>query len=63
MWDHPTSKSCKDIQEMVKSEDWLMLDKIMLKRLAFGTAGIRGRMGPGFGQVTTFKLDSTFKAL
>ena len=46
-WDCEFSKSSAEIKQMVEEEKWDQLERIMLKRLAFGTAGIRGRMGPG----------------
>jgi len=47
-WDR-NEKSKSAIQELFDAENWTELGKILLKRLEFGTAGIRGRMGPGFG--------------
>ena len=46
-WNVKDSKSYKDVDEMVKASKWNELEKIMVNRLAFGTAGLRGRMGPG----------------
>ena len=46
-WDHPSSKSYNKVQELIAAANWQELEKIMMTRLAFGTAGIRGRMGPG----------------
>lgn len=39
--------SFQGIQDFVAAKNWTHLRKIMGKRLAFGTAGIRGNMGPG----------------
>ena len=46
-WDSPGSPSYIHIKKLAENENWQELSKIMLKRLAFGTAGIRGKMGPG----------------
>ena len=46
-WNVKGSKSSNDVEEMVKACKWKELEKIMGKRLAFGTAGLRGKMGPG----------------
>ena len=39
------------VQKLVEDGDWKELGSIMAPRLEFGTAGIRGRMGPGFGRM------------
>ena len=39
------------VQKLVEDGDWKELGAIMAPRLEFGTAGIRGRMGPGFGRM------------
>ena len=46
-WNVESSKSYQDVIEMVEESRWKELEKIMVNRLAFGTAGLRGRMGPG----------------
>ena len=46
-WDIQDSKSYQDITQMVDAKRWKELEKIMANRLAFGTAGLRGKMGPG----------------
>jgi len=50
LWDE-NEKTKAEVSELKITQDWETLGKIMLKRLEFGTAGIRGRMGPGFGQM------------
>ena len=47
-WDQKTSESYLHVKTLVREKKWTDLSKIMLKRLAFGTAGIRGKMGPGY---------------
>merc|ERR1712013_759184 len=49
-WDE-NSKTLLEINTLVENQEWDKLEKIMVKRLEFGTAGIRGRMGAGFGQM------------
>ena len=39
------------VEKLVEDGDWKELGAIMAPRLEFGTAGIRGRMGPGFGRM------------
>ena len=46
-WNVKGSKSYHDVENMIKDSKWKELAKIMVDRLAFGTAGLRGRMGPG----------------
>ena len=46
-WDDKQSKSYAAIVDLVQQNHWEKLNNIMTKRLKFGTAGIRGRMGPG----------------
>ena len=46
-WNIQDSKSYQDITQMVAAKRWKELEKIMVNRLAFGTAGLRGKMGPG----------------
>lgn len=43
--------------------DWPHLQRIMAPRLEFGTAGIRGRMGPGFGQLNDLTIIQTTQGL
>ena len=46
-WNIQDSKSYQDITQMIDAKRWKELEKIMVNRLAFGTAGLRGEMGPG----------------
>ena len=49
-WDQ-NQGTLAEINSLVTNLEWEKLTRIMVKRLEFGTAGIRGRMGPGFGQM------------
>ena len=46
-WDCRSSNSYATIQNLVAEKNWTELENVMSKRLKFGTAGIRGRMGYG----------------
>lgn len=46
-WD-TNEKTLADIKDKVEDEKWDELKKIMMGRLAFGTAGLRAKMGAGF---------------
>ena len=46
-WDCRSSNSFATIQNLVTEKNWSELENVMSKRLKFGTAGIRGRMGYG----------------
>ena len=43
--------SIMQVEKLVEDGDWKELAAIMAPRLEFGTAGIRGRMGAGFGRM------------
>jgi len=62
-WDNEQSKDYGQIKKLVQEQEWNQLKKIMLKRLAFGTAGLRGRMGPGFGQMNDLVIIQTTQGL
>ena len=49
-WDKNTATRT-EVTNLVNTSEWDKLAKMMNKRLEFGTAGIRGRMGAGFGQM------------
>ncbi|KAM7458444.1 hypothetical protein BLSTO_00796 [Blastocystis sp. subtype 1] len=46
-WD-PVVSTREEISQLLKEEDWKALEKAIMHRLAFGTAGLRGRMGAGY---------------
>ena len=47
-WDNKKSKSYTNIKDLVMQKNWIILERLMMNRLKFGTAGIRGKMGPGY---------------
>lgn len=49
-WDK-NADTLEEINTLVGNSEWKKLEKMLMKRLEFGTAGIRGRMGAGFGQM------------
>ena len=61
-WDRNT-RTATEVNNLVNTGDWDQLGKIMLKRLQFGTAGIRGRMGAGFGQMNDLVIIQTTQGL
>lgn len=48
---------------MIKTNDAKVLEKLFLKRLGFGTAGLRGRMGPGYNQMNDLVIIQTSQGL
>ena len=46
-----TIVSISQVQRLLDDDNWTELATIMAPRLEFGTAGIRGRMGAGFGRM------------
>ena len=46
-----TIVSISQVQRLLDDGNWTELATIMAPRLEFGTAGIRGRMGAGFGRM------------
>jgi len=62
-WNVKGSKSYQDVDDMIKDSKWKELEKIMVDRFAFGTAGLRGRMGPGFGQMNDLVIIQTTQGL
>ncbi|CAH8830213.1 unnamed protein product [Trichobilharzia szidati] len=51
------------IQSMKDKGEWDNLKKILLKRMAFGTAGLRAKMGPGFSQMNDLTIIQTTQGL
>jgi phosphomannomutase len=44
-------------------KDVAQLRKLLLSRLKFGTAGLRGRMGPGYSQMNDLVIIQTAQGL
>lgn len=51
------------IQALVDSGDTATLSKLLGRRLAFGTAGLRGPMGPGYSQMNNLVIMQTMQGL
>ena len=54
-WNIKGSKSYEDVYQMAQDKKWKELKKIMNNRLAFGTAGLRGKMGAGLELFNSYK--------
>lgn len=53
----------KEVENIIKSGDIKLLSNLFLKRLEFGTAGLRGRMGPGYSQLNDLVIVQTGQGL
>lgn len=51
------------VKQLIDNKDHVTLKKIIGTRLTFGTAGIRGPMGPGFGQMNDLVIIQTAQGL
>jgi len=61
-WDqNPRTRAV--IEDLVYTNDVKELQRIMLTRLLFGTAGLRGRMGAGYGQMNELVVVQTSQGL
>ncbi|XP_067215815.1 phosphopentomutase isoform X2 [Linepithema humile] len=56
-------KEEKEILEYLNNEQIKILSKLFLKRLEFGTAGLRGCMGPGYSQMNDLVIIQTGQGL
>lgn len=61
--DYQDSKEEKEILEYLNNKQIKILSKLFLKRLEFGTAGLRGRMGPGYSQMNDLVIVQTGQGL
>jgi phosphomannomutase len=52
-----------DIQSLRRHGDVAKLRKLLLSRLKFGTAGLRGQMGPGYSQMNDLVIIQTVQGL
>ncbi|CAD6241646.1 GSCOCG00009322001-RA-CDS [Cotesia congregata] len=52
-----------EVLELVSQGDVKLLSKLFLQRLEFGTAGLRGRMGPGYNQMNEVVIIQTGQGL
>ncbi|KAG7206609.1 hypothetical protein KM043_000291 [Ampulex compressa] len=52
-----------EIRDLLRKGDAKALSDLFLKRLQFGTAGLRGRMGPGYGQMNDLVIVQTGQGL
>lgn len=53
----------KEIIQLTEANDIKTLSNLFLKRLEFGTAGLRGRMGPGYSQMNDLVIIQTGQGL
>jgi phosphomannomutase len=49
----------KIIHEYLEKKDFAMLEKLLGKRLEFGTAGLRAAMGPGYNAMNDLVVIQT----
>lgn len=56
-------KAAEEILKYLNNGDTETLSKLFLKRLEFGTAGLRGRMGPGYSQMNDIVIIQTGQGL
>jgi len=61
-WDR-NEKTSEEVLEHVKNKEWTLLSRLLLNRLEFGTAGLRGRMGAGFSQMNDLVIIQTAQGL
>ncbi|XP_023704077.1 phosphoglucomutase-2 isoform X3 [Cryptotermes secundus] len=61
-WDK-NEKTRGDIYSLCLSKDMDKLRKLLLSRLKFGTAGLRGQMGPGYSQMNDLVIIQTAQGL
>lgn len=61
-WDK-NEKTRGEIQSLCLAGDVAKLRKFLLSRLTFGTAGLRGRMGPGYSQMNDLVIIQTAQGL
>lgn len=52
-----------EILNLVKQQEWSVLEKLLLSRLSFGTAGLRGVMRAGFASMNDLVIIQTAQGL
>ena len=52
-----------EIEKLLEAQDFVELDKLLGSRLAFGTAGLRARMGAGFARLNSLTIIQTSQGL
>lgn len=57
-WDRNEATS-EEIKRLADSKEYEQLRKILLKRLTFGTAGLRAVMGPGYAAMNDLVIVQT----
>nr|XP_053651327.1 phosphopentomutase-like [Cherax quadricarinatus] len=61
-WDK-NDKTREEIVKLISNEDEATLKKLLLNRMLFGTAGLRGRMGAGYAQMNDLVIIQTSQGL
>lgn len=51
--------TCSELTTLVQNQEVDELEDILTKRMAFGTAGLRARMGPGYAQMNDVTIIQT----
>lgn len=52
-----------EVDQLLAKNDKAELEKLFLHRMEFGTAGLRGRMGPGYSQMNDLVIIQTAQGL
>ncbi len=52
-----------EVQAWLDAGDEATISRLLGRRLEFGTAGLRGRMGPGFNQMNSITVQQTTQGL
>lgn len=61
-WDK-NEKTSAEIQKLSQEKKYDELSKILFDRLTFGTAGLRGKMGPGYAAMNDLVIIQTGQGL
>ncbi|TPP64290.1 Phosphoglucomutase [Fasciola gigantica] len=52
-----------EIDRLYNAKDWKTLEKLLMTRMEFGTAGLRATMGPGYSQMNDLTIIQTSQGL